>query len=68
VWPEIQLAAEDERRGADHESYGVTLLSEGEQLTYAPPTASEFAAFLPGSEWMVTLNGLGAIVGVEAAR
>jgi hypothetical protein len=68
VWPEIQLAADDERRGAEHESYGVTLLSEGEQLTYAPPTASEFAAFLPGSEWMVTLNGLGAIVGVEAAR
>ena len=61
------LAANDERRGAEQETYRVTLLSEGERLTYAPSTASEFAAFVPGSDWTVTLNGLGAIVGVEAA-
>ena len=67
LWPQIQLAADDERLGAEHESYQVTLLSEGDRLSYAPSTASEFAAFLPGSEWTVTFNGLGAIVGVEAA-
>jgi hypothetical protein len=67
-WPAVPLAAQDERRGAEHESYRVTLRSDGDTFSYVPSTASEFAAFLPASEWTVTINGLGAIVGVEPAR
>jgi predicted nucleic acid-binding Zn ribbon protein len=66
-WPAANLAANDERRGAEHESYMVTLRSDGEALSYAPSTAAEFAAFVLGSQWTVTVNGLGAIVGIAPA-
>jgi hypothetical protein len=67
-WPEARLAAGGERTGAEHESYTVTLRSDGDALSYAPSTAAEFSAFALGSEWTVTVNGLGAIVAVEPAR
>jgi hypothetical protein len=66
-WPAANLAANDERRGAEYESYMVTLRSDGEALSYAPSTAAEFAAFVLGSQWTVTVNGLGAIVGIAPA-
>jgi hypothetical protein len=65
-WPEIRLAA-DERQGAEHESFRVILVADGEALTYAPETVTEFAMFAPGSEWTVTISGLGAIVAIEPA-
>jgi len=67
-WPEARLAANGERTGAEHESYTVTLRSDGAALSFAPSTAAEFAAFARGSQWTVTVNGLGAIVAVEPAR
>jgi hypothetical protein len=67
VWPAVQLAGDSERRGAQDETYRVILVSDGETFTYVPETASEFGRFGPGSEWTVTVNGLGAIVAIEPA-
>jgi hypothetical protein len=67
-WPAVRLAADNERLGAENEAYTVTLRSDGDALSYAPESAAEFAAFALGSEWTVTVNGLGAIVAVEPAR
>ena len=67
-WPEVRLAGADERRGAEGETYDVTLRSDGDVFTYEPSTAAEFAAFAVGSQWTVTVSGLGAIVAVEPAR
>jgi hypothetical protein len=67
-WPEVALDGDGERRGAEGETYDVTLRSEDDVYTYEPPTAAEFAAFAVGSQWAVTINGLGAIVEIEPAR
>jgi hypothetical protein len=66
-WPAVSLAANGERAGAEHESFTVTLQSDGDALLYTPSTEAEFAIFLIGSGWTVTVNGLGAIVGVAPA-
>jgi hypothetical protein len=66
-WPEVVLAGDDERRGAEAETYDVTLRSDDDVYTYDPSTAAEFADFAVGSQWAVTINGLGAIVAIEPA-
>jgi hypothetical protein len=65
-WPAVRLAA-DERSGDENESYRVELISDDDRFTYSPETASEFTTFAPGSEWTITVNGLGLIVAIEAA-
>jgi hypothetical protein len=66
IWPEVRLDS-GQRQGRETESYRVTLASDEDVYSYAPATASEFAAFLVGSGWTITVNGLGSVVGVEAA-
>jgi hypothetical protein len=66
IWPDVRLAS-DQRQGEESESYRVTLASQEDVYSYAPATATEFAAFLVGTEWTITVNGLGSVVGVEAA-
>lgn len=66
TWPDVRLDT-GQREGQRAEAFRVTLAGEGANFTYAPATASEFAAFRSGSEWTVTVNGLGAIVAIEPA-
>ena len=66
-WPDVRLASE-QRQGNEAESYQVTLASQDDVYRYAPATAAEFAGFRLGSEWTITVNGLGSVVAVEAAR
>lgn len=65
-WPTVSLAA-NERRGEETESFEVRFVSDSESYTYVPPGATEFAAFVPGSRWLLTVNGFGAITDVEPA-
>jgi hypothetical protein len=66
-WPGVRLGS-GQREGDRAESYRVVLISDGDVFSYAPATASEYSPFLPGSEWTIVVNGLGAIVAIEAAR
>ena len=66
AWPEVDLQS-GQQEGAQEEAYTVVFTMEGDELSYSPESAAEFAGFTVGSEWTVVVNGLGAIVSVEPA-
>jgi hypothetical protein len=66
AWPSVSLAA-NERQGEESEAYRVVFVTDSDRYTYVPDTAAEFAAFTPGSRWLLTISGLGSITGIEPA-
>lgn len=66
AWPTVSLAA-NERQGEESEAYRVVFVTDSDRYTYAPDTAAEFAAFTPGSRWLLTVSGFGSITGLEPA-
>jgi hypothetical protein len=66
VWPEIDLRS-GQREGAQGETYTVFFVGDGDERSFSPESAAEFAVFSVGSEWTIVVNGLGAIVSVEPA-
>jgi hypothetical protein len=65
-WPEVALG-EGEQYGEGEEQYHVVFATEDGLVRYEPGDASEFAQFEPGSLWMLEVNALGAILGIESA-
>jgi len=64
-WPSVSLA-EGQRQGAQQqESYTVLFTVDGEQYSYAVNSLEAFDDFQPGSEWTLTINGFGDLVGVR---
>ncbi len=64
VWPEFTL--EQGQRQGDRSEIFVVLFTAGDKIIeYNPTSLEEFVRFQTGSEWTLTLNGLGAITGVE---
>ena len=49
------------------ERYSVLFSDDGQQITYTPDNADEFAQFAPGSRWSLTVNGFGDITDLQPA-
>lgn len=67
VWENPPVAS-DQRRGEDTATYTVYFVSAEENYTYNPGTLEEYKQYDIGSEWSLSLNALGGIVGVEPAE
>ena len=64
-WPSVSLA-EGQRQGEQlQESYTILFTVDGEQYSYPVSSLEAFDDFQPGSEWNLTVNGFGDLVGVE---
>lgn len=66
TWPLFSLAT-GEKEGNRAEEYRVTFDSGGQQYTYTPDTAADFARFQRGTRWNLTVNGIGAITSLQPA-
>lgn len=62
-WPDFSLGS-DQREGNRSEFYRVNFNVDGQIMEYRPLDVSEFRQFNPGSEWTLTINGLGAITNI----
>jgi hypothetical protein len=65
-WPEASLG-EGEQFGDGEEQYQVVFATEDGSIRYEPGDADEFAQFEVGSQWLLEVNALGAILGIEPA-
>jgi predicted nucleic acid-binding Zn ribbon protein len=65
-WPPVSLG-NGQREGQRGEQYAVVFAGDGATYTFEPG-AAEFAQFTPGSQWTLSVNGLGAVTGVQPAR
>lgn len=64
-WPSVSLA-QGQRQGEQwQESYTVVFTVNGQQYSYPVNSLDAFDDFQPGSEWTLTVNGFGDLVGVE---
>lgn len=66
-WPLYSLNT-GEREGNRAEEYRVIFDAGGNKYTYTLQNANDFARFTPGSQWVLKLNGLGAITQVAPAQ
>lgn len=66
TWPAVSLAS-DQRQGERTQTYSVAFVTEKDSYTYAPANEAEFATYVPGSRWLLVINGLGAITSLEPA-
>ena len=67
VWENPPVAT-DQRRGEDTATYTVYFVSTEDNYTYNPGTLEEYRQYDIGSEWNLSLNALGGIVGVEPVK
>lgn len=63
-WPQLNLA-NDQREGAREADFVVVFRADGRDYTYHPDTLEEYLRFQPGSAWLLKVNQLDAVVGVE---
>ena len=66
AWPVMSLSS-DERPGEQTQTYSVVFVTGNDSYTYTPQDEAEYAAYVPGSRWLLVLNGLGAITSIEPA-
>jgi ribosomal protein L40E len=59
-WPVLSLQAE-QQKGGQQESYVVQFDVNGKSYRYVTEDAQEFAAFTPGSQWVLKINALGGV-------
>ena len=67
VWPEVQLSSE-ERQGEKEQVYTVIFETADGQYEYTTSDYDVFRQLQIGSEWILSINGLGQIVSIEPAR
>lgn len=56
IWLQPQLG-ENQRFGSQHANFSVVFETEQGQYEYSPASLEEFEQYLPGSHWILTLNG-----------
>ncbi|MEJ2011591.1 MAG: zinc ribbon domain-containing protein [Anaerolineales bacterium] len=66
-WPSASLAS-DQRLGEREAEYEVVFDAGDRSYTYQPDDEAAFITFLPGSRWLLEVNGLGTVVAVEPAQ
>ncbi|MBN2387837.1 MAG: zinc ribbon domain-containing protein [Anaerolineales bacterium] len=62
-WPALNLGGY-QREGNRSETYTVEFLADGQTYTFHPDSEFSFTHYVPGSQWTLTLNGLGNLVEV----
>lgn len=67
TWPALNLLA-GQSEGDRVEEYTIVFTSDNKRYEYQTSDAGEFAQFTIGSRWKLTVNGLGGVVKVEAAK
>ena len=67
AWPAMSLAS-DERAGEQTQTYSVVFVTANDSYGYAPANEAEYAAYVPGSQWLLVINGLGDSTSIEPAR
>jgi hypothetical protein len=65
-WPQPLLTT-DQRLGERETQYEVTFDTGDDSYRYEPEDEASYLNFLPGSTWLLEVNGLGAVVAVEPA-
>jgi len=55
----------DQRIGDESEELTVTFSTDDGPETYSPGSVSEFQQFTIGSTWILKMNALGGVIGVE---
>lgn len=63
-WPSVSLADGQRQSEQWQESYTVLFEIDGKQYSYPVSSLDAFDDFQPGSEWNLTVNGFGNLVGV----
>jgi hypothetical protein len=66
-WPALKLQNQ-QREGNRSEDFRVEFVSGNDRFTYNPSSADEFAKYKIGSQWKLTVNGLGSVVNTERAE
>ena len=64
-WPAADLGS-NQRVGGQQEDYTVIFRTDNGEYAYHTPDLQEFQQFTRGSEWVLTVNGLGQLVSVQA--
>jgi ribosomal protein L40E len=64
VWPQVNLGA-DQRQGDGEEEYEVTFQSDQGTYLYTITDPVQFSQFVPGSEWLLKVNPMNAVLSVE---
>ncbi len=67
AWPQLTLS-ESQRAGDESETYEVTFQTPQGVYEYTPTDVAEYAQFETGSDWILRVNALNAVVSVEPAR
>jgi hypothetical protein len=67
AWPEFSLA-EGQREGAYQEQYQVVFSSDDGTYSYTTSDLQDFERYTLGSEWLLEVNAIGAIVDVQPVR
>lgn len=63
-WPQT-LLSEGQREGTRSESYTVYFETDAGVKEYSTDDAALFAQLIPGSEWMLSVNSFGQVMGVS---
>jgi hypothetical protein len=63
-WPNPELN-ENQRLGRETESYTIYFISKGNTYEYSADDEQEFRQYPTGSNWNLTVNGLGIIVSID---
>lgn len=64
AWPDYQVA-QDQRLGAERQSYQIIFETEGGQFTYETDNYELFQQCQPGSKWLLTINSFNQVVSIE---
>ena len=66
-WPMLQTtgAVNQRREGARSEEYEIIFDADGERYTYTTHNVTLFQQAKPGSKWILTVNKLGGVTGIE---
>ncbi len=65
VWPAVTQLAAGQQAGEGKETYEIVFDTDGGTYTYTTSDPAEFAQFQDGSQWLLKVNKLGAVVSVE---
>lgn len=66
-WPQLSLT-DSQRSAQETESYAVTFQTSEGVYEYTATDVAEFSQFQPGSEWILRVNSLNAVVSVEPSQ
>jgi len=67
-WPAVTRLAANQKAGEGEEEYEIVFNTDGGTYSYITRNPAEFAQFRPGSQWLLKVNKLGAVVSVEPAE